>query len=163
MTRKTNKTYKDYNEYLNSPKWEQVKKDFYNEYPGYNNVCEISGTKSDNMNLHHWRYESDWNNDSYDNVILVCKEVHEWIHAKRPYDIDFGKDEPHGRFSTYDRKIYLCEAIREWIEDVVLFQKIRSSNAGHIVKTDLQEEIKDKDALIKLYSELAWRLSNAKA
>lgn len=159
---KQSKTYKDYNEYLNSPKWEQVKQDFYNEYDGYTNVCEISGITSDNMNLHHWRYESDWNNDSSDNVILVCKQVHEWIHGRLVKQTDT----PHNYFSDVERKMYICEAIAAWIKHRVealdnmagsaLFERELLEEENKVL---LEQAIK-KDELLNIYSELAWRLKN---
>lgn len=105
---KTTKTYKDYNEYLNSPKWTQVKKDFYEYYEGYDDVCEISGDSVDELNLHHWNYESDWNNDHHKNLILVCREVHEWLHAKTD-DISI-----HSILDTTSMKRYLCDAICQY-------------------------------------------------
>jgi len=82
---KKKKQFKDYQDYLASPEWKALKDEFYDTYEGFNNVCEISGKTiykedDDYMCLHHWRYASDWNNDSIDNVILVCGSVHDWIH-----------------------------------------------------------------------------------
>ena len=82
------KQYKDYQEYLDSPEWKALKEEFYDQHDGFTNVCQISGRTIDRDNddgeyicLHHWQYPIDWNNDSIENLILVCNDVHDWIHV----------------------------------------------------------------------------------
>jgi hypothetical protein len=78
---KKRKQYKDYDDYIASPEWKAIKKEFYDEYDGLHNICEISlkpikGTSE----LHHWNYPKDWSNDSIDNLVLVSRESHQLIH-----------------------------------------------------------------------------------
>ena len=72
--------FKSYQDYLLSDKWQRVKDDFneYSEHAG--DVCFLCYNRG-NLQLHHWRYPKDWNNDSYKNVIPLCKQCHETAHS----------------------------------------------------------------------------------
>lgn len=84
--KKTGKVrYKNYNDYLKSNLWIQIKDYFYKHYEGHRNVCEVTGKVFEkdelkNLHLHHFRYPKDWDNDSHKNLILICKDVHDFIH-----------------------------------------------------------------------------------
>jgi len=70
--------YKDYNEYLLSDKWQQVKDNFKNSIK-YENVCYLCFERT-GLQLHHWRYEKDWNLDTHNNVIQLCSFCHKAAH-----------------------------------------------------------------------------------
>lgn len=72
--------YKDYNDYLLSDKWQKVKDDF-NEFSNKaGDVCFLCYSKG-SLQLHHWRYPKNWNNDSYKNLIPLCKNCHKVSHS----------------------------------------------------------------------------------
>ena len=80
------KAFENYQEYLKSDKWKQLKKEFTNDYlsSGWTNVCEVTGEILDahEMHHHHFRYPKDWNDDSPENIVLISKQLHEMIHGK---------------------------------------------------------------------------------
>lgn len=67
------KKFKDYQEYLNSEKWESVKQ----EYAEKNNheYCLVCGSE-ENLHHHHWRYPKDWNDDTSENIVKICENCH---------------------------------------------------------------------------------------
>jgi hypothetical protein len=70
-----------YTEYLLSNKWDSIKEEYKLMYPDYG-VCFLCPTIS-NIQLHHWRYPKDWNNDSYKNLIPLCGCCHKSIHKTK--------------------------------------------------------------------------------
>lgn len=70
--------YKDYADYLKSDKWKQVKAD-YAAMNEHKNCVLCDGDKS--LQHHHWTYPNDWYNDSFNNLIKVCKKCHDLIHS----------------------------------------------------------------------------------
>jgi len=89
MTKPAKKVqYKDYAEYLDSPKWEQVKQDYYeNEQVDDCLCCGSNMVECDLIhNFHHFRYPKDWNNDSWENLIIVCETCHETLHITHDHD-----------------------------------------------------------------------------
>jgi len=102
------KKYKNYQDYINSNEWRALKKKFYAQYEGFNDVCEVSGkqikkgTRNAYMCLHHWQYPKDWNDDSIKNLILVCSDVHEWIHSHYAHgEIDTDKYNNKTKYRLY--------------------------------------------------------------
>lgn len=75
--------YTDYADYLKSDKWKQVKSDYAKESNMPLDICFfcISNKK---LQHHHWRYDSNWNNDTWENLILVCDKCHQSIHDNTP-------------------------------------------------------------------------------
>ncbi len=71
------RTYKDYADYLKSPKWRQVKKDYKKNMPL--DICFFCISEN-NLQHHHWNYDKDWNDDKWENLILVCNNCHTIIH-----------------------------------------------------------------------------------
>jgi len=76
--------YKDYADYLKSDKWKQVKQDYYkNEQISTCLRCSTDlkqkGVKSHH---HHFNYPSDWNDDTWENLIIVCEECHNELHRQ---------------------------------------------------------------------------------
>jgi hypothetical protein len=78
------KQFANYQEYLKSDKWAKVKADFYNWY--HENICDEKQCEvsmigdADQYDLHHWQYPKDWNDDSFENLVLVSHKTHEIIH-----------------------------------------------------------------------------------
>ena len=75
--KKRKRRYRSYKSYLRSPQWRSIQKEYHKVHK--NKLCVVSGLKGRDM--HHWRYEKDWNDDSYKNLIFVTREVHDWIHT----------------------------------------------------------------------------------
>lgn len=74
------KQYEDYDDYLKSKEWANIKNDFYDCSDISYGVCFLC-YNSDNLQLHHWRYPKNWANDSYKNLMEVCDVCHEVIHG----------------------------------------------------------------------------------
>jgi len=72
--------YADYNEYLLSDKWQKVKKDFAEFSDRATGICFLCYEK-DGLQLHHWRYPKNWNNDSHKNLIALCHQCHNNVHS----------------------------------------------------------------------------------
>ncbi len=114
-------TYKDYNEYLESPKWKQVKADFFRNYEGSTEICQVSGMprrnpwfkKDQELHLHHWKYPSDLNDDSWTNLILIHHCVHRFLHGKKEFTIDY-HSEFKGREDINTRTKYVQVTARMW-------------------------------------------------
>ena len=70
--------YKDYADYLKSPKWKQIKKEFKDESI-FEHECFFC-VSGESLQHHHWQYPKDWNDDHYSNLILLCKYHHELTH-----------------------------------------------------------------------------------
>lgn len=64
-----------YNEYINSTKWEEKRKEIIDTYGG---KCYICGT-TDNLQGHHLNYES-LGSENSDNVVCLCADCHKKIH-----------------------------------------------------------------------------------
>ena len=82
--------YKDYAAYLKSPKWKQVKED-YKKNESIDNClcCESNFLDSDlTINFHHFKYSKDWNNDTWENLIIVCSKCHNHLHSCNYHDSD---------------------------------------------------------------------------
>ncbi len=99
--------YKDYNDYLLSDKWQQVKKDF-REKVYCDDSCFLCYYSGDKFQCHHWRYEKDWNNDRPENLILLCEECHKTVHS-----IEFDKMMHNSYFYGPDELVrYLSHLIK---------------------------------------------------
>ncbi len=72
--------FKDYSEYLLSDKWQKITDDYKEFSDKGTEGCFLCYSK-ERIQLHHWRYPKDWNNDSYKNVIPLCQECHETAHS----------------------------------------------------------------------------------
>ena len=74
--------YKDYADYLKSPKWKQVKQDYRdNEEIDCCMCCMVEFDKDTKHNYHHFRYAKDWNNDTWENLIIICEPCHNLAHS----------------------------------------------------------------------------------
>lgn len=73
--------YSNYQDYLKSDKWEEVRADHLNKTKCQD--CSFC-LSSEDIQYHHWRYESNWNNDSYKNILPVCGSCHKNIHNHNP-------------------------------------------------------------------------------
>ncbi len=110
----TKKRWDSYADYLKSPEWKQIKKDFVKNNPDWGNVCEISGMECDggerpNLHFHHWHYPKDWNDDSWENLILVCKEVHDFIHSGKDSVCEILKER-----ATLNRSTFKAALLRDY-------------------------------------------------
>jgi len=74
-------TKEKYAQYLLSNKWQKIKDDFleFSTTRG-GNICFLCYSR-DNLQLHHWRYPKNWNNDSYKNLIQLCNCCHNTVHS----------------------------------------------------------------------------------
>ena len=89
MPRKKRVEYKDYQDYLNSPAWEQIKKDYADNEKSID--CLICCTPFDAYDdmikaHHHFRYPTDWNDDTWQNLICVCQKCHDFLHENITHD-----------------------------------------------------------------------------
>jgi len=79
--------YKDYDDYLKSPKWDQVKQDYReNESTQICLLCSALFDKKMIPNYHHFKYPKDWNNDTYENLIILCQHCHSLAHTEMSHD-----------------------------------------------------------------------------
>jgi len=86
MPAKKKKTWDSYQDYLKSPEWASIRKQVHER----DRTCRICFSE-ENLHCHHWKYSSNWNNDSSDNVILMCEECHSTHHEVVDPD-NFGHD-----------------------------------------------------------------------
>jgi hypothetical protein len=80
--------YKDYADYLSSPKWKQVKEDYKKNEQTESCLCcgcDIEGCNRV-ANFHHFKYPKDWNNDSWENLLIVCSNCHNGLHAMNDHN-----------------------------------------------------------------------------
>jgi len=77
-------------DYIKSPMWKNLRRSFYRNYIGKKMICQVSLSKIIGApELHHIRYPMEWADDSIDNIIMVSRGSHQWIHdnlLKRDYD-----------------------------------------------------------------------------
>jgi len=74
--------YQDYADYLKSPKWKQVKADYRdNEETDCCMCCMVEFEEDIKPNYHHFRYAKDWNNDTWENLIIICETCHDLAHS----------------------------------------------------------------------------------
>ena len=64
-----------YKEYINSPKWDEVKRCYYRTHP---KKCFICGTEN-NIDLHHKTY-TNLGHEREKDLIPLCREHHKMIH-----------------------------------------------------------------------------------
>ena len=78
--------YKTYEDYLTSDKWQMIKKEFRaNKY--CDDTCFLCYYKGPKVVCHHWRYPKNWNNDSPENLILLCTDCHDTVHDLKISDM----------------------------------------------------------------------------
>lgn len=75
MTKK--KVYKNYAEYLKSDKWATIKADYADMNP--HEDCLLCGSDEE-LHHHHFDYPLDWNDDSFKNLVKICKDCHTFCH-----------------------------------------------------------------------------------
>lgn len=98
--------YDSYEQYLKSSEWKSVKSDYYkNESSDRCLICNCFFGKDFKTlpNLHHFIYTKDWTDDSYDNLIIVCKECHKWLHSEFEHNSE-----------KINLRDYLSKAIRKF-------------------------------------------------
>lgn len=66
---------KSYQEYLNSPRWKDIAKDYKERFP----ICECC-KKNKSVNVHHRNYQN-VGNEKYWDLIALCKECHNLKHG----------------------------------------------------------------------------------
>jgi hypothetical protein len=73
--------FNSYEDYLKSDKWKAVKEDYQRkEQTNHCLVCRAVFENDIKPNYHHFRYPKDWNNDSFENLIIVCESCHKFLH-----------------------------------------------------------------------------------
>ena len=75
-------TYRNYQHYLISEKWRQVRNDYISFNYRVSSHCLFCCSET-KLNFHHWTYPKDWNKDSHENIILVCEECHMKLHDSK--------------------------------------------------------------------------------
>jgi 5-methylcytosine-specific restriction endonuclease McrA len=76
------KEYKNYADYLKSDKWKQVKEDYAKNEKVDNCICcNITFDSDIKPQHHHFRYPKDWNDDSWENLIVLCEGCHNLAHS----------------------------------------------------------------------------------
>ena len=79
--------YKNYEEYLKSPKWQQVKNDYAdNEQIEHCLGCDCKFGNYETPEYHHFKYSKDFNDDSWENLLIVCRECHQKLHDHFEHD-----------------------------------------------------------------------------
>jgi hypothetical protein len=69
--------FKNYQDYLKSDKWSEVKEDYANiNNHKYCALCE----SDEDLQHHHFNYPKDWNDDSHENIIKICNDCHDLAH-----------------------------------------------------------------------------------
>lgn len=63
--------------YLKSPKWQQVRKKYFNSKL-FNDCCFCCGEKKNNYHLHHKSYKT-FGNENLNHLVAVCSKCHEFI------------------------------------------------------------------------------------
>jgi len=101
-------SWSDYDGYLKSESWQKIKDAFNYEYDGFQNVCMVSGIRGYYIHHHHWTYPDDLHNDSPSNLILVCPQVHDWIHKNN------SEVNKKAKQSANTRSSYLTTLIGMW-------------------------------------------------
>lgn len=74
---KTAKKYA-YRKYIQSAEWKQ-KAEEVKEY--YHHTCQRCGGRS-NLHVHHWHYKTVGDEDFDEDLTVLCKNCHDWIHIK---------------------------------------------------------------------------------
>lgn len=77
------KKWKNYQDYLQSPEWKKFRKKTIERVKKETNCteayCELCGG-DDKLQIHHWKYPQDWNDDNQDFHILLCEKCHSDAH-----------------------------------------------------------------------------------
>lgn len=74
----TNKA--EYQAYLNSPRWQAIRKRLYREYEY---KCAMCGSPK-NLNVHHITYEN-LGEEKDEDLTVLCQQCHSDIHGKRTF------------------------------------------------------------------------------
>ena len=131
---KEQKRFKDYKEYLESPQWKALRKKTYDrvkeESGCANQTCEVCDIE-DNLQVHHWKYPKDWNDDKTEYHTLVCKDCHETAHNYFTTDENFKSRDD---FLKQLLRIKYNEAEEERIEYYNLLGIALSSNVISLTK-----------------------------
>jgi len=125
---KKKKQFKDYQDYLNSPEWKKLKNEFHEKYDGLPSVCQVTLEPIDKVELHHWNYPKDWNNDSIENLILVSRLAHQFIHDKYDKQKFYSKQEA---IQCYQIEWFSTKNMNE---DLARYEKTRTIE-GKVIKT----------------------------
>jgi hypothetical protein len=75
-TTTTKQEFKDYNDYLNSEKWKELREEALDRDFGFCKICLDKVATQ----VHHHKYPRDYNNDNINNLISVCESCHEKVH-----------------------------------------------------------------------------------
>ena len=71
------KTWDSYEDYLKSKEWKEIR----HKVKDRDVICQVCDEDKGNLHCHHFNYPKDWNNDSPDNVVLLCDECHKESHS----------------------------------------------------------------------------------
>lgn len=82
----TDKKWKSYADYLKSTEWKVIKADYKEMF--LSSECIVCSADEEKLHHHHWNYPKDWNDDSSENLIHVCKDCHKHIHEYGVLDGD---------------------------------------------------------------------------
>ncbi len=87
MPRTKKVQYKDYDDYLKSPEWGMVKQGYRENEDTQR--CLLCCHLFDNDTIphyHHFKYPKNWNDDTWENLIILCNHCHSLAHAKISHD-----------------------------------------------------------------------------
>lgn len=164
MARK--KSWSSYAEYLKSDEFSEIKKEWMDKMNWHYGECIISGASTEDGDngggcFHHWRYPSDWNDDSWENIVYICQDLHNDIHIALPpkiegepkFSIDITSyiheedDEPA---NVYEYIFKMKDALREANGDDLRHQCL---NFEYDIK-ELNDKLDRKEKLISLISKM---------
>jgi len=81
--------YENYQDYLKSDKWKNVKKDYdKNVFKRNPKTCACCGWHVSGE-YHHFKYAKNWNADTWQNIIYLCSHCHKRMHnvfRKKQFD-----------------------------------------------------------------------------
>ena len=69
-----------YQEYLRSPQWKRLRRETVDAYGGRCIKCRWG----DNLDVHHIKYPDRWENDSMNNLTVLCHDCHQKEHRLNP-------------------------------------------------------------------------------
>jgi len=159
------KKYKNYEEYLKSDKWKEIKEDFRKNYnsSGWDNVCEVTGEiliDKYEMAHHHFKYPTNWEEDSPENIVLISRDLHALIHKiaeeeeenpgldHNPQEKDL---ENRHKYLSYLRKKYIEMIINDWTQKEDCLLEISRTKSNKI--KDLSDRLIEKNIIIRALTE----------
>ena len=126
MSYRTIGSYREYQEYLRSPEWRELREIVLNLAQ---NTCERCGRASLNLQVHHVHYDTLFEEDPTTDLEALCHECHKDADEDRQYE---------SALATYVRKKYgwdyawfetdlISDTVREEFDDWLNYQETQDS------------------------------------